>query len=269
MRPPVLQRRRPVRQPPPGKRLYPVKWLAVGLAVAGLLLIGGPYLFIYLFLGGAPGKLTLPPAAGVSRGPLAPGPVTGTWMVAPGSIGGYRVEELLFGESHAAVGRTTKMTGGIVVSGTEVTAADFTIDLASVRSDQGARDAQFRGFIMDTADYPNGTFRLTSPIQLGQVPAVGEIITVQAVGDLTLRGVRRSITFTVKAERLADAIDVNAEIPIKFSEWRIPNPSFYVARLGSTGTIEVLLHLTPLAGKGAPTPATTTPTTPPISPPTT
>jgi polyisoprenoid-binding protein YceI len=152
----------------------------------------------------------------------------------------------------------------VVISGTEVTAADFTVEMGSVRSDQGARDVQFRGFIMDTADYPHGSFRLTSPIQLGQIPPVGRTISAQAVGDLTLRGVRRSITFTLSAERLPGALDINAEIPITLSEWHIPNPSFAVASVGNTGVLEVLLHLVPATASGRPvgptTPSTTTTT---------
>ncbi len=236
----------------------------MGLAVTAALLIGGPYLFFNVIEGSPPGRLHLPPASGVAAGPVTPGPVSGDWVVTAGSIAGYRVNELLFGQTHTAVGRTSKVTGGMAVSGTEVTAADFKVDMTSVKSDQGSRDVQFRGFIMDVADHPDASFRLTSPIQLGSVPSVGQQITEQAVGDLTLRGVRRSITFTLQAERIsADAIDVNAEIPIRFSEWGIPNPSFAVARVGGTGTLEVLLHLAAADTQGrllhpVPTPAPTT-----------
>lgn len=235
------------------RRTYPVKWVAVALALTAAVLIGGPYLFLAVFEGSPPGRLHLPAAAGVAVGPVAPGPVSGTWTVSTGSLAGYRVDEILFGQTHTAVGRTSRVSGGVVISGTEVTAADFTVDMASVKSDQGARDAQFRGFIMETADYPHATFRLTSPIDLGTVPTVGRQVTVQAVGDLTMRGVRRSITFTLLAERLADgSIDLNAEIPLHFSEWHVPNPSFAVAQVGDTGTLEVLLHLVPANAQGQP-----------------
>ena len=259
------RRRRPPRAPGSSTgRTYPLKWVAIALAATALVLIGGPYLFFALFEGSAPGRLHLPSAAGVGPGPVAPGPVSGTWAVGPGSLAGYRVDEMLFGQAHTAVGRTSKVTGGLVISGTEVTAADFTVDMASVKSDQGSRDVQFRGFIMRTADYPRSSFRLTSPIQLGAVPDVGRTISEQAVGDLTMRGVQRSITFTLSAERLADGtIDVNAEIPIKFSDWHIPNPSFAVAHVGSTGTLEVLLQMVSADAQGRPlhpepTPAPTT-----------
>ena len=232
-------------------RTYPLKWVVVALVATAVVLIGGPYLVIYGFLGSTPAKLALPPAAGVSGGPVVPGPISGTWRISPGSVAGYRVDELLFGQTHTAVGRTSKVTGGMVVSGVEVTAADFSVDMASITSDQGSRDVQFRGFIMRTYDYPHGTFRLTSPIQLGAVPRVGERITQIATGDLTLRGVTRSVTFTLHAERLRGAIDIQAEIPVKFGLWHIPNPSFAVARLGSTGIVEVLLRMTPVSGPAA------------------
>jgi polyisoprenoid-binding protein YceI len=236
--------RRRSRPDGPTGRTYPLKWVVVALVITAALLIGGPYVFFAIFEGSTPGRLHLPPASGVSSGPLQPGPVTGTWQIGPGSIAGYRVNEILFGQTHTAVGRTTKVSGGMVISGSEVTAADFTVELASVKSDQGSRDAQFRGFIMDTADHPHATFRLTAPIQLGTVPDVGQSISVPAVGDLTMRGVRRAITFTLSAERVsASAIAVNAEIPIKLSDWHIPNPSFAVAQVGNGGTLEVLLQL--------------------------
>lgn len=232
--------RRP-RRPP---RTYPLKWVIVFLVVAGLVVIGGPWIFFNVIESGTPSKLHLPAVSGASAG-VVPGPVSGTWTVGPGSLAGYRVDEQLFGQSHTAVGRTSQVTGGMVISGTEVTAADFTVDMASVKSDTRSRDAQFTGFIMDTASHPHGSFRLTAPVELGQVPAVGQTISVTAAGDLTLRGVTRPVTFKLNAERLNGAIDVNAEIPITYSEWHIPNPSFAVARLGKTGTVEVLLHLVP------------------------
>jgi polyisoprenoid-binding protein YceI len=254
--PPVLRvRRRRGRGRPdrPIGRTYPLKWVAVALAATAALLIGGPYLFLAIFEGTPPARLHLPTAAGVAPGAVAPGPVSGMWAVSPGSVAGYRVNEVLFGQTHTAVGRTPRVTGGMVISGTEVTAADFTVDMAHVKSDQGARDAQFRGFIMETADFPHASFRLTSPIELGSIPDVGRQITEQAVGDLTMRGVRRSITFTLLAERIsAEAIDINAEIPVRFSLWHVPNPSFAVAQVGNIGTLEVLLHLVATNAQGKP-----------------
>jgi polyisoprenoid-binding protein YceI len=243
-------------------RTYPLKWVAVALAATAGLLIGGPYLFLAIFEGSPPGRLHLPSAAGVAAGPITAGPASGDWVVSTGSLAGYRVNELLFGQTHTAVGRTSEVSGGMVISGTEVEAADFKVAMSSVKSDQGSRDAQFRGFIMRTADYPTATFRLTSPMQLGSIPPVGHQVTAQAVGDMTLRGVRRSVTFALSAERLAGgSIDVNAEIPIHLPDWHIPDPSFAVARVGENGTLEVLLHFVAVDAQGKPV-QTTVPAAP-------
>jgi polyisoprenoid-binding protein YceI len=260
------RRRRRARPDRPIGRTYPLKWVVVALAVTAVVLFGGPWIYFLIADGPTPGKLHLPAASDIPPGPLQPGPVTGTWVVSTGSVAGYRVHEILFGATHTAVGRTSQVSGGVVISGTEVEAADFTVDMASVKSDQGARDYQFRSFIMDTADYPHATFQLTSPIQLGTLPDVGAQITESATGNLTMRGVKRAVTFPLSAERTsATVIEINAEIPITFSEWHIPNPSFAVAQVGNTGTLEVLLFvdLTGANGKPvnpppAPAPSTTT-----------
>lgn len=233
---------RPRRSGP--RKAYPLKWVLVGLAVVALVVIGGPYVFFNVIEGKAPAQLSLPAADGAAAiGPVAAGPVSGTWTVSTGTQAGYRVDEILFGQKHTAVGRTSKVTGGMVISGTEVTAADFTVHLSSIRSDQRSRDAQFDGFIMKTYDYPDAKFHLTQPIQLGSIPAVGRQIHVDATGDLSMRGVTRQVSFPLSAERLANGIDVDVEIPIHFSEFHIPNPSFAVAKVGNTGTVEALLHL--------------------------
>jgi len=218
-----------------------VKWLLGGLAAAALLVFGGPWVLFNVIESPAPPPLHLP-AVGAA---VVPGPVSGSWRVTTGSEAGYRVQEVLLGQHRAAVGRTSRVSGGIVVSGTTVTNAEFSVDMADVKSDQTSRDAQFRGYIMETYKYRDARFRLTQPIQLGSIPDVGTPVTVQATGDLTMRGVTRGVTFPLTAERAAGGIDINAAIPITFSGWHIPNPTFAVAQVGDSGTLEVLLRLEP------------------------
>ena len=65
------------------------------------------------------------------------------------------------------------MTGSVTLRGDTVTAADATVQMADVTSDRSQRDQQFAGRIMDTAQYPTGTFTLTAPVHLAALPAVG------------------------------------------------------------------------------------------------
>ncbi|HEY4017912.1 MAG TPA: YceI family protein, partial [Pseudonocardiaceae bacterium] len=92
-----------------------------------------------------------------------------------------------------AVGRTSKVSGSAAISGTQLTSATFTVDMASVASDKSQRDSRFRdSSVMDTAQYPNGTFNLTQPVALGSIPAPGKKLTAHATGNLTLHCVTPS-----------------------------------------------------------------------------
>jgi polyisoprenoid-binding protein YceI len=117
--------------------------------------------------------------------------------------------------------------------------------MATVISDQTERNAQFDGRIMDVAEYPTATFTLTSPIKLGGPLQEGVAANTSASGDLTLHGVTQPITFKVSIESTSSGLDALAEIPIKFSTWKIENPSIggFVTTANS-GTLEVLLSTT-------------------------
>jgi polyisoprenoid-binding protein YceI len=114
----------------------------------------------------------------------------------------------------------------MTIDGSTVSAASFTVQMATIHSDQSERDVQFDGRIMDTASYPTGTLTLTTPIKLGAVQADGVIRSYQATANLTLHGHTRSVTFTLQAERTSTGIEVSGSIPVVFADWGIGNPSF-------------------------------------------
>ena len=171
--------------------------------------------------------------------------VEGRWVIISESELGYRVPEILGGIDTEGVGRTSQVEGFLDIEGTAVTQAEFVVDVASIRSDSSQRDGQFRGRIMDTATYPNASFALTSPIDLGTIPADGVQITAEATGELTLRGVTRSVTFEVTAQRGPDRLGVLGRIPVVFADYEIPNPSNSFVSTGDEGEIEFVLVLIP------------------------
>jgi polyisoprenoid-binding protein YceI len=220
-------------------------WLIGGLAALAVLVVGGTWLYIHVIEGPAPAPLSLKSAASTpaastpaasssagasagtaSAGTASAGTITGTWRVASGSIVGYRVNEVLAGQNNVAVGRTSSISGSMTISGTTVSAASFTVQMATIHSDESQRDVQFNGRIMDTAAYPTGTLTLSSRIALGSLPADGVIRMYHATGVLALHGHTRSVTFSLQAERTSAGIEVSGSIPIVFADWDIPNPSF-------------------------------------------
>jgi polyisoprenoid-binding protein YceI len=222
-----------------------------------VLAVGAPFVYIHLIEGPAPPRLALPTTASTTS--AAPSGTTsqisavgGTYHVSSGSEAGYRVTEVLLGQNATAVGRTTKIWGSVTIAGASVTAGTFTVDMATVESDQSERNAQFDGRIMDVAHYPTATLTLTTPVVLGTIPAVGSTVAYTATGDLTMHGVTRRVTFSLTAERTADGLYALADIPIEFADWNIANPSIGgFVTTNSSGILEVLVHLTKGAGNPA------------------
>jgi polyisoprenoid-binding protein YceI len=234
------------------------RWLVIGAVAVAAALVAGPFIYIHFIQGKAPPPLALSsttPAATVTAGATGTssgtgaagsGAVTsdGTWNVAGGSVVGYRVKEVLFGQSNEAVGRTGAITGSITVSGTTVTGGSFSVDMTSVTSDESRRDGQFNGRIMETSVYPTATLRITEPIDFGSVPADGVQRTYTATGELTLHGVTKSVQFQVTGRISGSTVEVAGSIPITFSDWNIGNPSFGPVTTEDHGVLEFALNLT-------------------------
>jgi polyisoprenoid-binding protein YceI len=194
-----------------------------------LIAVAAPYVYINFIKDEAPSPLALstgPAAPTGSTGSAGAEGIGGTWELAEGSIVGYRVDELLFGQSSEAVGRTEEVTGSVVASGTTVSDADFVVDMTTVTSDESRRDEQFQGRIMETALYPTAEFHLTSSIELDEVPTEGEEVAYTATGDLTLHGVTAPVTVEITARYTGSTAELVGQIPITFADWGIGNPSF-------------------------------------------
>ena len=147
------------------------KWIIAGVSLVIVLAVGGPYVFIHFIEGPAPAKLVLPKGGAASGGATSGATVKlseldGTWNVGAGSVAGYRVQEVLIGQNSTAVGRTGEIWGSVTLAGKSVSKATFTVNMASVVSDQSERNAQFDGRIMDVSDYPTAKFVLSGPISL-------------------------------------------------------------------------------------------------------
>ena len=155
------------------------------------------------------------------------------------------MEEVLFGINTTAAGRSNQITGTMSIDGTTVSDASFTVDVGSITSDESRRDSQFRGRIMEVDQFPEATFTHGAPIEFGTVPAIGKQITASATGDLTLHGVTRSVTFDVTAEAGDSRIGVLGNIPVRFADYGIDNPSIGGVTTEDNGLLEFILVFEP------------------------
>jgi polyisoprenoid-binding protein YceI len=217
-----------------------IRWTLIAVVAAVVLGVGGPYVFIHFIEGKAPAPLTLtgsPVPSGSS------GSLDGTWKVSTGSVAGYRVKEVLMGQDNVAAGRTSAVTGNVVVNGTIVRSGSFTADLTTVKSDKSRRDAQFQGRIMDTATYPTAKFEFSNQVDLAPLPAAGQMKTAVVNGKLTLHGTTKDVAVTVTYRRTGATAQIAGSIPVVFVEYGIPNPSFGPVTTEDHGVLEFSLRL--------------------------
>ena len=167
-------------------------------------------------------------------------PLDGSWTISPDSTVGYRIKETIAGLPDDAVGRSNAATGTLTIAGGRATAATFSVEVATIKSDSGLRDSRLPG-LMDTATFPTAKFALTSPIPLGSVPADGVPRKFTATGDLTLHGTTKSVTFPLEAKITNGRIGVLGSIKVTFADYGISNPSNAITTVGDTGTLEFVL----------------------------
>ena len=247
----------------------------LALLIVVLLAVGGGAAAWALFLRGddvAP--LSLPSTApgassgtAASSGPVAGGsaaaslPVAsggaidakslpGTWTIAADSVVGYRVRERLASLSadSDAVGRTSSITGTATITGSgaalTLSAASFTVDMTTLKSDRQMRDNRLRNDGVQTDQFPTSTFVVTQPIGLPATATTGQF-DVTLHGDLTLHGVTKTVDIPAKAQLNGSVIQVLGSLAFPFSDYSInaPNIGGFVA-VEDHGTLEFLVNLT-------------------------
>jgi polyisoprenoid-binding protein YceI len=208
----------------------------------------------------APGESDAPSVEATAAVPGASSAVTGggiagTWTVDQsvgsfsdfsGSFVGYRVKETLASiGATEAVGRTPEVTGSVTIDGTTITAASFLANLGGLQSDDERRDGQLRRQALETGQFPEASFTLTEPVDLGSVPADGATVEVTATGELTLHGQTQPVQIPLQARLAGDVVTIAGSLPIVFADYGISPPSsMIVLSVEDNGVMEVQLQLT-------------------------
>ena len=224
-----------------------VKRKVLGLvAVVVVVAVGAvavPWIYINLVKQDAPEALTLDSAVSTTVAPeVAASALDGQWPVVNESVVGYRVQEVIVGQSTEGVGRTSAVEGSLTIVSDEVTSAKFTVDMTSLKSDSTRRDRQVNTRILDTSAFPTATFALKKPIKLTPEAIAGGVLSVKTTGTLTLRGVTRDIDFTLNARLVENVIEVNGSILLVFADWSIPDPSISAIVVEDRGQLEFLIR---------------------------
>ncbi|MBK0419890.1 YceI family protein [Leucobacter sp. CSA1] len=180
---------------------------------------------------------SLEPAA-----PLAAADLIGDWAIVSGSEAGYRVDEVLNGTDVTVTGRTDRVEGAIAIGeGLTLESAEFTVDVASIETDNGSRDEYFRARAMRVSEHPTATFRTTEAIPLGEAPGSGETVEQEVTGELTLAGVTQPVSVTVEVRSDGARTELAGAIPIVFADYGVDAPSLGFVSVEPTGQVEFQL----------------------------
>ncbi len=182
--------------------------------------------------------------------------VTGAWSVdnqsgefdyesATGTFAGFRIAEELSGiGSTTAVGRTGDVSGTMQIDGTKLTAATFEVDLTTITTNESRRDDKVQQ-ALDTGDFPTATFTLTQPVDMGAGAATGGPVSVTAVGDLTIHGVTKQVSFPLEAQLVGGTVVVVGSLDITFADFGVSVPSApIVVSAAGNGPLEVQILFT-------------------------
>lgn len=216
--------------------------IAVGAGAAvvvlgGAALVFGPGLYADMNADSAQEAPTVD-SPGVS-GVTDPAEFEGDWTVARGeSYAGYRLDEVLQGEDVTVTGRTPDVEGTVSVADGAVTAAEITVDMTTVATDNGARDDYFRETALNTAEFPTSTFTLTDPVAVE--PGTE---SVELAGELTVHGVTRPVTLDAQVGLTDDGARVAGSVPITFADFDVQAPDLGFVSVEEDGEVEFLLDL--------------------------
>ncbi|MXZ46302.1 MAG: YceI family protein [Chloroflexi bacterium] len=174
---------------------------------------------------------------------------TGEWVISSEgeTFVGYRVnEELANVGAFTAVGRTRGVTGSLAFDGAAITSVEIEADLTRLSSGDSRRDRALGSQGLETNTYPTATFSLTQPIALDAVPAEGDALAVDAVGELTIHGVTREVTIPLEGQRAGGYVVVVGSIEIVFADYGMETPSaFIVVSIEDFGIMEFQLVFEP------------------------
>lgn len=242
------------------------KTVKFALAAVLLVVVAGGAFLLWFFKDDAPDEVDLGAAVDAvddddtdTTADPASG-IEGTWTVdadsgsfdftetASASFVGFRVNEELTGiGATTAVGRTPEVTGEITIEGTELTEATFEADMTAITTNESRRDSRVQS-ALDTAQFPTATFVLSEPVDLGDAAADGEAIAVTATGELTVKGVTKTVSIPLEAQLTNGTVVVVGSLDIVFADFGVEVPTApVVVSAEDNGILEVQLLFTQAA----------------------
>ncbi|HEV8628326.1 MAG TPA: YceI family protein [Acidimicrobiia bacterium] len=203
------------------------------LGIAGVAVVAfGLFVYFGILSNDSPAEFSLEKGSTNNTAAAPPaGELAGTWTVAGASQAGYRVREKLASlpAPSDAVGRTTAITGQVTISeesgAYRAKNANFTVDVSQLKSNENRRDNRIRTIGLETDKYPQATFAAAGPIDITKDAVDGQVVTVQAAGDMTLHGVTKNVSIPLQVQRNGNQIRIVGNYDFSWDDFGMTAPS--------------------------------------------
>lgn len=152
-------------------------------------------------------RLLLVLLAAIGLAKAAPFPLV---LDAAASEARFLIGENLFGRDGVVVGRTNALSGGVTVDPADpqtLAFQAFEVDVGRLATGNWLRDIQIRDSILQTNRAGNelAIFLPTSVEGLPSAVVIGEVLALRLTGELTIKGVTRTVTFEMSLEVVSAA----------------------------------------------------------------
>lgn len=214
------------------------------LGVLILLVAAGAGFFAYIWFAGGTGE----PSRETEAAELEPEqPESIVYeVVGDESEARFIIEEVLRGEQNTVVGTTSGIDGSVAVEfqSNDIEIGEFVINVRTIETDDEVRDRTIRTLILESNkdEFEFSTFRPTQITGLPESVDVGDRLSLQVTGDLTVRDVTDSVTFDMTINlRSEREISGTASTTIRWEQFDITIP--YVGGNSIVASVEDQLDL--------------------------
>lgn len=154
-----------------------------------------------------------------------PDGATGYTVSSEESKAGFTVAEELNSGATEAVGSTTAVAGTILVDedGTPLSCSRIDVDLRTLTSDQSRRDGRMLE-ALDVTNFPLATFIVTDIQGLDGPLEEGTETELTLIGNLTIHGVEKQVSFDAKVTLEDGKITGSATTVVTFDDFDIEKP---------------------------------------------
>ena len=138
----------------------------------------------------------------------------------------YEVAETFFqgNRLNLAIGRTKGIAGDVSVDFANPANSQIgtiVIDVSQLTSDEGRRDNFIRNNFLQSAQYPQATFKPTKIEGLPATVKPGDQLTLKVTGDLTVKHTTKPVTFDVTLTANQDKLTGTATAQIALSDFGV------------------------------------------------